>query len=211
MRSLISFGREAAWKRATLLGAVARPPARCLDVATGTGDVAALLLGAFPGTSVVGVDGNRAMLSRARGKVSPERARWVLGDLNRLPVEGAGFDVVTLAYGLRYCTDLPAFFARCRALLRPGGVFWSFDVGRPASRLLARLWTAYLFAFGTLLGIFLHGRPTTYWHLPVTLSRFPGQERVAELLREAGFSEVRCQDLLGGVLAVHVARNGAPA
>lgn len=211
MRVLISGGREAAWKRATLVGALRTPPTRCLDVATGTGDVASLLLRSFPATQVIGVDGNRAMLTRARHKVGDGRARWILGDLNRLPVSGNGFDVVTVAYGLRYCADLPVFLRESRGLLRPGGVFWSFDLGRPTSRVLAAVWTGYLFIFGTLLGVFLHARPATYWHLVETLRAYPGQARVTDLLREAGFSEVGCVNLLGGMLAVHVARNGAAA
>src|SRR5262245_21463370 len=76
MRQLISGGREDEWKRRTLLAALQTPPRRCLDIATGTGDVAALLLRTFPETVVVGVDGNRAMLDRARSKLVP-RARLV--------------------------------------------------------------------------------------------------------------------------------------
>lgn len=211
MRVLISWGRETTWKRSTLTSALPTPPRRCLDIATGTGDVAALLLAMFPGTRVVGLDGNRAMLARARGKVDASRARWILADLNRLPLAGERFDLVTVAYGLRYCPDLPAFLRECRERLGKGGVFWSFDLGRPRSRVLGALWTGYLLLFGTLLGVFLHGRPATYWHLVETLRAYPGQARVAELLREAGFSEVGCVELLGGVMAVHVARNGAAA
>ncbi len=209
MRVLISGGREDAWKRSTLLGALAAPPARCLDLATGTGDVAALLVRTFPGTALVGLDGNRAMLSRARRKVGAAGARWLLADLNRMPLDGPQFDVVTVAYGLRYATDLPRFLKSCAAALRPGGVFWSFDLGRPASRLLAAVWTAYLFAAGTLLGVFLHGRPATYWHLVETLRAYPGQRRVAEWLAEAGLVDVRCREILGGMLAVHTARKAA--
>ena len=210
MRVLISGGREDAWKRETLLGALRVPPRRCLDLATGTGDVAALLLRTYPRASLVGLDGNRAMLSRAGGKIPGSGAHWLLGDLNRLPILADTFDVVTVAYGLRYATDLPLFLKCCAATLRPGGVFWSFDLGRPASRVLAAVWSAYLLVAGTLLGTFLHGRPTTYWHLVETLHAYPGQSRVAEWLRDAGFVEVTCRELMGGMLAVHVARK-APA
>lgn len=209
MRVLISGGREDAWKRTTLLGALLRPPVRCLDLATGTGDVAALLGAAYPGAEVVGLDGNRAMLARARRKVALPGARWLLGDLNRLPVLADRFDAVTVAYGLRYATDLPLFLKCCAAALRPGGVFWSFDLGRPSSRLLGALWTGYLFVVGTLLGLVLHGRPATYWHLVETLRAYPGQRRVAAWLEEAGLVDVRVHEILGGMLAVHVARKAA--
>lgn len=209
MRVLLSGGREDAWKRSSLLGALPAPPARCLDLATGTGDVAALLLRTFPEASLVGLDGNRAMLTRARGKVDAPGARWLLADLNRLPFDGATFDTITVAYGLRYIADLPRFLKSCTAALRPGGLFWSFDLGRPASRVLAGIWMAYLFAAGTLLGVLLHGRPATYWHLVETLRAYPGQRRVADWLTEAGLVDVRCREILGGMLAVHTARKAA--
>ena len=210
MRVLISGGREDAWKKETLLGALRSAPRHCLDIATGTGDVAALLLRTYPDAELVGLDGNRAMLTRAREKIPGTRARWLLGDLNRLPLVTNRFDAITVAYGLRYATDLPLFLKSCAAALRPGGVFWSFDLGRPSSRILAGVWAAYLLVAGTLLGIFLHGRPATYWHLVETLRAYPGQARVAGWLRDAGFVEVTCRELLGGMLAVHVARK-APA
>jgi demethylmenaquinone methyltransferase/2-methoxy-6-polyprenyl-1,4-benzoquinol methylase len=210
MRRLLSGGREEAWKRRTLRAALPSRPSRCLDVATGTGDVAALLLATFPGVRVVGLDGNRAMLSRARGKAPLASVRWLLGDLDRLPFRPARFDAVTVAYGLRYATDLPGFLRACAGALRPGGVLWSFDLGRPVRGPLRAAWSAYLLVAGTLLGLFLHGRPSTYWHLVETLRAYPGQDHVSALLAGAGFAEVRCENLLGGMLAVHVARK-APA
>jgi len=211
MRVILSGGREDAWKRRSLLAALARPPGRCLDVATGTGDVAAVVAGAFPAATLLGLDGNAAMLARARRKPATSRVRWILGDLNRLPVVRGGFDLVTVAYGLRYATDLPAFLRAAADALRPDGVFWSFDLGRPASSWLRAAWVAYLLVAGTLLGILLHGRPATYWHLVETWRAYPGQARVAVLLEEAGFADVRREDLLGGVLAVHVARKRGAA
>jgi len=206
MRALLSFGLETRWKRGSLAAALPPSPARCLDVATGTGEIAGLLRACAPGADVVGVDGNAAMLDRARERGVRGRVLWVLGDLNRLPVRSAAFDAVTVAYGLRYALDRPAFFTACRETLRPGGLFWAFDLGRPRSRILYGVWVVYLLAAGTLIGTLLHGRPATYWHLVETLRAYPGQGPVASELLAVGFREVRCTDLLGGMLAVHVAR-----
>jgi demethylmenaquinone methyltransferase/2-methoxy-6-polyprenyl-1,4-benzoquinol methylase len=205
-RALLSFGLETRWKRRSLAVAVPGEAARCLDIATGTGEIAELLHARAPGAQVVGVDGNAAMLTRARRRRVGPRARWVLADLNRLPLAAGTFDVVTLAYGLRYAVDRPAFFAACREALRADGVLWCFDLGRPRWLLVRAIWFAYLLAAGTLLGLVLHGRPATYWHLVETLRAYPGQGRVVDELAGAGFREVRCEDLLGGMLAVHAAR-----
>ena len=208
MRVLVSGGREQAWKRRALGAALAADVTCCLDVATGTGDLAALIRERVPDATVVGVDGHRGMLALARRKAAAAGTRWVLADLNRLPFPAGRFDAVTVGYGLRYATDLPGFLQACADVLRPGGLFWSFDLGRPPSAVVRGIWMGYLFATGTLLGTILHGRPATYWHLVETLRAYPGQDAVAELLRCAGFAEVGCENLMGGALAVHVARKG---
>jgi demethylmenaquinone methyltransferase/2-methoxy-6-polyprenyl-1,4-benzoquinol methylase len=146
------------------------------------------------------------MIRRGRAKLRGAPVGWVLADLNRLPLALGTADAVTAAYALRYCVALPAFFARCHALLRAGGVFWAFDLGKPRQPVLHALWVAYLAVTGALLGTFLHGNPATYFHLVETLRAYPGQRRVAALLGEAGFQDVRCVELLGGALAIHVAR-----
>lgn len=206
MRRLVSGGREARWKRRSLAAAIPCDARVCVDVATGTGDVAALVREVAPTIRVVGVDGNRGMIRRGRTKLAGAPMGWVLADLNRLPLHAAAADVITAAYALRYCVELPVFLARCHTLLRADGVFWAFDLGKPRNPALHAMWVAYLGVSGLLLGLLLHGRPAAYWHLVTTLRTYPGQHRVSAMLREAGFREVHCDELLGGVLAIHVAR-----
>lgn len=206
MRRLISGGREERWKEESIRRVLRRPPATVLDLATGTGDLAALVAREYEPRRVLGLDGHLGMLERAQRKFGP-RVLWLQGDLNALPLsELARYDLITVAYGLRYVADLPAFFRGVRARLQPGGVFWAWDLGRPENALWSAAWRAYLAVSGTLLGTFLHGRPGTYWHLLESLAAYPGQRVVADLMRDAGLVDVSVEDRIGGVMAVHVGR-----
>jgi len=206
MRRLVSGGREDAWKDETLRAALPSGPLRVLDLATGTGDIAAWIARERPGSRVVALDAHGGMLARARVKYGTGIA-WVRGDLNALPLgERGAFDAVTIGYGMRYVPNLVGLFRECRGLLSPAGTLWTFDLGRPRNRAWHAVWQAYLAVTGTALGTLLHGRPSTYWHLLESLAAFPGQEAVAGMMRQAGFPEVRVRERIGGVLAVHVAR-----
>ena len=207
MRRLVSGGREDAWKDETLRAALPPGPLRALDLATGTGDIAAWILREHPGSHVVGLDAHGGMLARARAKYGTG-IDWVCGDLNALPLGArAAFDIVTIGYGMRYVPHLAGLFRACHDLLAPAGTLWTFDLGRPRNGLWRAVWQAYLAVTGTALGIFLHARPSTYWHLLESLAAFPGQEAVAGMMREAGFPQVAVRERIGGVLAVHVARS----
>lgn len=195
---LLSFGQDRRWKRA-LVAALPpeRPGGAVLDLATGTGELPALLRGAGRRGPIVAVDRSRAMLDVARRK-GIESVHFVAGDLNALPAAEARYDAVLMGYGLRYPTDLRATLAAIHRALRPGGVFLSLDFGVPARPLARRAYVAYLLAAGTAWGLLLHGRPSTYWHIVESLRAYPGQRAVLGMMREAGFERARLEERLFG-------------
>jgi demethylmenaquinone methyltransferase/2-methoxy-6-polyprenyl-1,4-benzoquinol methylase len=123
-----------------------------------------------------------------------------------LPVATASVDLVTTGYGLRNVHDLDAAVREIHRVLTPHGVMASLDFDRPESPTLRRIYLVYLSVVGSTLGLIIHGDPDTYRYIPESIRRYPGAKRVATLLREAGFSDVRHQRVLGGLMAIHVAR-----
>jgi len=198
---LLSFGRDERWKEAVieLLPPGARQ-ARVLDLATGTGAFPDLLRRAgFQGT-ILGLDRSQAMLARARAKCAAhERVYLARGDLNAIPVAAGTFDAILVGYGLRYIGDLRVAMVAAHRALRPGGVFISLDFGLPPSRWYRRLCLAYLFLFGTLWGLVLHGKLDTYWHIVESLRAYPGQRTLENALEEAGFARIAIVEQLGGI------------
>jgi demethylmenaquinone methyltransferase/2-methoxy-6-polyprenyl-1,4-benzoquinol methylase len=203
MKTLLSGGQEPRWKAAMFKRCVPDPPERWLDIATGTGEFFRFASDC-PDGMMIGFDRNREMLQVARSKNYRGRVFWVLGDLDDLPFRKESVDLITVGYGLRYCSDIQRFAHDCFALVRPGGRIFSFDVGHPSAA-LKPIWYAYLFCTGTILGTLLHGKPTTYWHLWQTLRAFPGQKQVCRLFKLAGFQEVFFHNLLNGMMYGHCA------
>ena len=199
---LLSFGRDRHWKRKVVRLAAGK---QALDLACGTGDIAFGL--ASNGARVVGLDVTHRMLQLARTKGrAPAGPTFVQGDMMALPFADARFDVVTAGYGLRNVPELGPALGEIRRVLRPGGTFVSLDFNRPSNPLVRGVYLAYLSAVGSVLGRALHGDPDTYRYIPASIQRYPGAPMVVQMMRDAGFSGARWERVLGGLMAIHVAR-----
>jgi demethylmenaquinone methyltransferase/2-methoxy-6-polyprenyl-1,4-benzoquinol methylase len=129
------------------------PADRVLDVATGTGLVAAALIRCY-GCRVVGLDQSAEMLGHARARLGDEpRVELRLGEAERLPFPDASFDALTFTYLLRYVDDVPATLRELARVVRPGGVVGSLEFGVPPAPAARALWRGW-----TRLGLPLVGR-----------------------------------------------------
>jgi len=200
----LSFGRDRGWKRRLIEESGLASGARVLDLACGTGDLA--YEAASRGAAVVGLDITPRMIEIARSKQPPTNVTWTVGDMTSLPVRSGTFDVVTTGYGLRNVPDLPRALGEIYRVLRPGGRLCSLDFDRPESAWLRGIYLAYLTVVGSALGWVLHRDPDTYRYIPASIRRYPGARGVMALMLESGFSEVRHLRVLGGFMAIHVAR-----
>lgn len=200
---VLSFGRDSHWKTRLVELADVRPGTRMLDLACGTGDIA--FEGARRGASAVGLDITASMVDLARAKAGSERLSWLLGDMAALPVASGSFDLVTTGYGLRNTSDLPGALADIHRVLRPGGRLCSLDFDRPERAAVRVVYLTFLTLFGSTLGFVLHGDPDTYRYIPASIRRYPGARGVCDLMRAAGFRDVRHIRVLGGLMAIHLA------
>lgn len=197
----LSFGQDPRWRH-FLVSRLPRDGGHVLDVATGTGLVAAELLGR--GFTVTGVDQSPDMLGRARERFGP-RIELVEASAENLPFAAGSFDHLTVTYLLRYVADPAATLGELARVVRPGGVVASLEFGVPTG--LARpAWELYVRAGLPLAGRFLRrgwsevgdflgGSIREYWeHYPL--------ERQLELWAEAGLADVsvRRMSLGGGVV-----------
>lgn len=201
---LLSFGLDRGWKRRLIELARVESGQDVLDLACGTGDLAFEAL--RRGGAVVGLDITPRMLDHARGREAGRRVRWLIGDMSALPIASTSFDLVTTGYGLRNVPDLPRALAEIHRALRLGGSFCSLDFDKPSSRVVRAVYLGYLTAVGSTLGWILHGDPDTYRYIPASIRRYPGARGVCDLLRAAGFTDVRHVRVFGGLMAIHTAR-----
>jgi demethylmenaquinone methyltransferase/2-methoxy-6-polyprenyl-1,4-benzoquinol methylase len=201
---LLSFGLDQRWKRQLFKLSGIGPGYRVLDLACGTGDLA---LGAVErGAVVVALDLAEPMVELAKRKPGAAGVSWLVGDMTDLPVASRTFDVVTTGYGLRNVPDLPRALAEIHRVLRPGGVFCSLDFNRPAWAPVRLAFLGWLTGVGATLGWLLHRDPDTYRYIPESIRRYPGATAVTALISAADFSEARDIRVLGGLMAIHIAR-----
>jgi demethylmenaquinone methyltransferase/2-methoxy-6-polyprenyl-1,4-benzoquinol methylase len=144
---LLSFGEDRRWRRAMVSATVASPADRVLDVATGTGLVAAELVRRH-GCSVVGVDQSDQMLSRARRRLArepwlAERVELVRAEAEALPFADREFAAVTVGYLLRYVDDPAMTIRELARVVKPGGTIASLEFGVPSRRPARALWKLY--------------------------------------------------------------------
>jgi demethylmenaquinone methyltransferase/2-methoxy-6-polyprenyl-1,4-benzoquinol methylase len=198
---VLSYGRDRKWKDRLIALASITPDDRVLDLACGTGDI--LFRAAKTARLAVGLDVTFRMLQLAAAKA---KARLVTGDMQALPFPAAHFTVVTTGYGLRNVPDIEQAIDEIARVLAPGGRLLSLDFNRPAQPLLRAVYLVYLTIVGSSLGFVLHRDPDTYRYIPESIRNYPGAEGVARLLEKRGFEQVRVLPLLGGLMAIHVAR-----
>jgi len=127
---LLSYGRDARWKRRVVELSGAGAGTEALDLACGTGDIAFALAGR--GARVMGLDITHRMLQLARAKPRPGVA-FVTGDMMALPFGDARFDLVTTGYGIRNVPLLEPALTEIARVLKPGGRFVSLDFNRPSN------------------------------------------------------------------------------
>ena len=199
---LLSFGQDPRWRR-FLVSRLPRDRGHVLDVATGTGLVAAELV--RRGFRVTGVDQSPEMLARARERFG-DRVELVEASAESLPFADGSFDHLTFTYLLRYVADPAGTLAELARVVRPGGVVASLEFGVPEG--IARpAWELYVRAGLPLagralrngwgeVGDFLGGSIRSYWQA------YP-LERQLELWRAAGVMEVEVRHLsLGGGVVI---------
>jgi demethylmenaquinone methyltransferase/2-methoxy-6-polyprenyl-1,4-benzoquinol methylase len=147
MGALLSLGQDPRWRRAVVATIGASPTDRVLDVATGTGLVAAELVRRYR-CSVVGLDQSEQMLTRARQRLAEqpelrERIELVRGEAEQLPFGDGEFDSLTFTYLLRYVDDPAGTMRELARVVKPGGRISSLEFAVPTSLVLRALWSLY--------------------------------------------------------------------
>jgi len=201
MNDLMSLGIHRVWKREFARMLDPRPNRRLLDLAGGTGDIVRLWRGMGGGEAVLS-DVNQAMLNAGRARTPPGTA-LLAADAERLPVRDSCMDRVSIAFGLRNCTDKPAVLREARRVLRPGGRFLCLEFSRFQVAALAPLYDAWSFGVLPRLGAAIAGDRESYQYLAESIRTFPDQAALAAMMRDAGFARVTVRNLSGGIAAVH--------
>jgi demethylmenaquinone methyltransferase/2-methoxy-6-polyprenyl-1,4-benzoquinol methylase len=205
LNHLLSVNIDKRWRRATIrkLQPLLPARARVLDVACGTGDLSIEIF-EHTGAEVIGLDFCRPMLDLARQKAP--RIDFVEGDAMGLPFADGTFDAVSIGFGLRNLSGAEAGLRELRRVLKPGGWAAILEFSQPTSRVFRALVSFYYALILPGFGGLFSGSRSAYEYLPDSISRFPNQEKLAEIMRSAGFEEVTFENMTGGIAALHTGR-----
>lgn len=208
MNRLMTFGRDQSWRRLAARELLLPAGGLCLDLATGTGDLALAVREAFPSVTVTGLDFSEAMLQVGRGKSAARgdaRIHFMAGDALNLPFAAERFDGLVSGFLLRNVVDLPRALVEMRRVVKRGGRVVSLEITHPQAPIFRQLYHVYFYRFVPLLGGIVAGDPRAYAYLPNSLTNFPAAEPLRQLMLSAGYREVRYRLLMLGTVAVHVA------
>lgn len=204
MNLVISGFQEPRWRRRTVAATAVEPGMAVIDIATGTGKVAASLGDRVgPLGRVLGVDLSPGMIRRAQLAYGVRsNLEFVTGDAMDLPAEDASFDAATIAFGMRNLPDYQRGFAEMLRVVRPGGRVVCLEIARP-SHLLARIARVWFERIVPILGR-LAGQGGAYAYLVQSVQNYPQPERIAEIMRDAGLADVTWTPMTLGMVTVHV-------
>ena len=206
MNDLMSLGVHRAWKRLLITALDPSPRRTLLDLAGGTGDVGLSWLEQGGGPLLLS-DINAAMLGIARERALARgliaEASLLVADAERLPLPDRAVDRVSIAFGLRNCTDKAAVLAEARRVLRPGGRFFCLEFSHMRVAALRPAYDAWSFQVLPMLGRCVARDEASYRYLAESIRTFPDQDALAGMLRQAGFARVEVHNLSGGIAAIH--------
>ncbi len=207
MNDVMSLGIHRLWKRRTVERAAVRPGMRILDLAGGTGDLAAAFAPRVGDRGRVTVsDINASMLMVGRDRLLDQgragNLDFVQADAELLPFPDESFDRVTIAFGLRNVTRKERALAEMRRVLKAGGRLLVLEFSRPMAP-MRPFYDLYSFRMLPLMGRLIAKDADSYRYLAESIRMHPDQETLAGMMRDAGLEQVQYENLTGGVVALH--------
>ena len=208
MNDLMSLGIHRVWKRYFVATAQVKPGDRVLDLAGGTGDIAALLRERVgdSGEIVLG-DINAGMLGVGRDRMTDRGNvrgfEYVQCNAEKLPFPDACFDLVTIAFGLRNVTDKDAALREMLRVLKLGGQARVLEFSEVQAPWFKPVYDFHSFNILPRLGKLFAGDSDSYQYLAESIRQHPPQDELKAMMEAAGFVRCDYKNLNAGIVAIH--------
>jgi demethylmenaquinone methyltransferase/2-methoxy-6-polyprenyl-1,4-benzoquinol methylase len=206
MNDLMSLGVHRLWKRDFIEALGPQANRTLLDLAGGTGDICAGWLRRGGGPAILS-DINGAMLKIGHDRMISNgliaEVSLLVTDAEALPLPDNAVDRVSIAFGLRNCTNKDRVLAEARRVLRPGGKFLCLEFSKLQVWAFEKIYDAWSFQAMPRIGQIVTKDAASYQYLAESIRMFPDQERLAAMMQAAGLERVSFRNLSGGIAAIH--------
>jgi demethylmenaquinone methyltransferase/2-methoxy-6-polyprenyl-1,4-benzoquinol methylase len=206
MNDIMSLGIHRLWKRDFLAALDPRPNRTLLDLAGGTGDIAQGWLKRGGGPAIlsdINVSMLRVGLDRATSAGFIADLAFLVTDAEALPLPDKSVDRVSMAFGLRNCTNKDRVIAEARRVLRPGGKFLVLEFSKLQVAAFEKIYDAWSFQALPRIGKLVAKDEASYQYLAESIRMFPDQETLKRMMETAGLERVTYRNLSGGIAAIH--------
>lgn len=207
MNDAMSLGAHRIWKSAVVDRLAPRPGQAILDLAGGTGDIAIRILRREPDAVVSVLDLTEEMIDAGRSRAAAAglggRVNWITGDAMALPFADKSFDACAIAFGIRNFTDIQTGLSEMFRVLKIGGKLLVLEFSEVGNAGLRSVYDKYSFNIIPALGEAIAKDRESYRYLVESIRRFPGQQKFAGMVEDAGFDNVSYRNLSFGIAAIH--------
>ncbi len=205
LNHLLSFGIDRLWRK-RLIDKIPSDAERILDLATGTADVALEISKSF-NSLIIGADISLSMLKIAKRKDKNGNIQFINAQAEYLPFTDGSFDAVTISFGLRNIPEREKALREMKRVLKNDGILLILEFSHINNILWRGIFELYFLKILPYIGNKISKHHFAYYYLPQTVMKFPAPEGLSDILRDAGFSNVCYDRILGGVAAIHSARS----
>lgn len=207
MNRVMTGGRDGAWRR--LAANELKLPANglCLDLATGTADLALAVRERHPDSRVIGADFSETILRAGAAKAKARAIaslEFAVGDALSLSFPDATFDGIINGFLLRNAVDLPRCLREMRRVCKPGARVVCLEITQPQTPVFKQLFGFYFNRIVPIIGGLISGDFGAYKYLPQSLAAFLPAEPLRQAMLKAGYRAVHYRLLGLGTMAIHV-------
>lgn len=211
MNDLMSLRMHRLWKDMMVSMIPFRDGIKCLDVGGGTGDIAFRIQTELENSGLTGsidiTDINHSMLKAGVDRQIDELIEgnfsWFCANAEHVPAPDNSYDTYTIAFCIRNVTNIDAALKEAHRVLKPGGKFLCLEFSHLDNDVLQKCYDAYSFNIIPKMGKWVVDDEASYQYLVESIRCFPNRSDFAEMITQAGFSQVVAKPLLHGVVAIH--------
>lgn len=208
MNDILSFGMHRFWKKYTINLGNIKQDSKILDLAGGTGDMAAKFSKIANKGQTVLCDINNLMLAEGRNKLTDKgiiNIDFVQANAENLPFKKNYFDCVSIAFGLRNVTNKDLTLKQIHKVLKKGGCLLVLEFSKVNNETLKKLYDFYSFNVIPKIGKFIANDKDSYQYLSESIRKHPSQEVLKKMVIDAGFKFCEYHNLSKGIVAIHKA------